>query len=221
MAYRDLNSSMIAKVQITHLRVDCHLWLLRKTILTGQARVSPTPVCSMSRFLCTVSTYFRLSITANAVTSAGHSYCTLLLPPHMPIFLHHSVSCRPSDIEHICPTVRPCLGNTDRGGRKNRRWDSGWKSHRIVQPTHCYLTHSRPTMFYSKRSMLFCNLLSGSQTSSLCKITTRNWAAVATSQFNKWHYNQFYSAGNVNNVVVTWFQEVSETHITHILILVS
>jgi len=89
-------------------------------------------VCSMSRFLCMVHSYFGLSITANAVTFAGHSYRTLLLLPHMPIFLHHSVSCRPSDIEHVCPTVRPCLGNTDRGGGKEQMLRLGMK-----EPPYC------------------------------------------------------------------------------------
>ena len=61
------------------------------------------------------------------------SYRTLLLPPHIfPIFLHHSVSCRPSDIEHVCPTVRPCLGNTDRGGGKEQMLRLGMK-----EPLYC------------------------------------------------------------------------------------
>jgi len=125
---------MITKVQITHLSVDRHFWLLRKTILSGRAQVSPTLVCSMSRFLCTVRTYF-WSVPSRPTQSpqlVTHIISHTVMPPHMPIFLHHSVSCRPSDIEHVCPTVRPCLGNTDRGGGKEQTLRLGMK-----EPPYC------------------------------------------------------------------------------------
>lgn len=34
------------------------------------------------------------------------------------------------------------------GEGNNSHWDLGWKSHRIVLPTCCYLAHTHPTLFY-------------------------------------------------------------------------
>ena len=81
---------------------------------------------------------YGMSSVNGTTSSAGHLYRTPLLPPHAPIALPHSISF----IEQVCPTVRPC-----RHGGEN-----GWllrletKSCRIVPPTHCYLTHTCPTV---------------------------------------------------------------------------
>ena len=82
----------------------------------GQVWASPTLVCSMLCFVCTVHIYIGPYVTAGAAIaarSACRSYCTPLLPPRAPIVLPHSVSF----IEQVCPTVRLRLSDANRGRR--------------------------------------------------------------------------------------------------------
>ena len=49
-------------------------------------------------------------VAADVASSAGHSHCVLVLPPHVSIVLPHFISF----IEQVCPAVRPHLSDADK-----------------------------------------------------------------------------------------------------------
>ena len=109
--------------KITRENVYIHECLLSGSCaLIGQAWVSPTPVHSMSSFVCTVCTsihcgqlgWLSWSLVSCAVTATTCAY-----------YLPHSVSF----VKQVCPTVRLHLCDASWGRGKDGCWDLGRKSH--------------------------------------------------------------------------------------------
>lgn len=100
------------------------------------ASVSRSPWCDQPNtsafnveFVPMVCTYVGPYVMACMAGSAGHSYCVLLLPSHMPIVLPHfafhlfrQASTYVQLVSHS-PTVRPRLIDAD---RRQREKEKGW-----------------------------------------------------------------------------------------------
>jgi len=109
----------------------------------GWVWASPTLVQSMSSFVCTVRMYIRRMLwPVRLVTCITHRYyhqvrllsCTILSL---------------SSSNYVQRWGHAWATPTDWEG-KDCRWDLGQKSHCIALLIYCYLTHARPTMFYTQ-----------------------------------------------------------------------
>ena len=127
--------------------------------------MSPTLVRSMLSFVCMVHPWHD---TAGVYFSAGHSFCTPLRLPRVPLVLPYPVSFT----EQAHPTVRARLSDTDKQGGKGQLLRL-----RLKKLPHC-ATNLLPLHSHSPHNVLH------SPSFNNCACTNSGYIHLYTRQFN-------------------------------------